>query len=94
MGSRMLNETVAPLRRGGSDGTMTRTCRATGEALLALAGNRQRKVSPITGDTGKGAEGERVAEGRTVARKWGNARGSEGALLLIILQQQREARAE
>ena len=37
MGSRMANETAAPLRRGGSDGTMTRTCRATGEALLALA---------------------------------------------------------
>ena len=74
MGSRMLNETVAPLRRGGSDGTMTRTCRATGEALLALARNRQRKVGPITGDTGKGAEGERVAEGRVVTRKRGNAR--------------------
>ena len=77
MDSRMLNETAAPLRRGGSDGTMTRTCRATGEALLALARNRQSKVGPITGDTGKGAEGERVAEGCVVARKRGNARGAK-----------------
>ena len=66
MGSRRLNETAAPLRRGGSDGTMTRTCRATGEALLAPVRNRRSRVGPITGDTGKGTEGERVADGRVV----------------------------
>ena len=40
MGSRMLNGTAAPLRPGGSDGTMTRTCRATGEGLLKASGKR------------------------------------------------------
>ena len=45
---------------------MTRTDRATGEALLAPARNRRSKVGPITGNTGKWAEGERVADGRVV----------------------------
>ena len=56
MSGRNLIDTTDPLRRGGSDGTMTRTHRATGEALLAPARNRRSKVGPITGSTGKGAE--------------------------------------
>ncbi len=61
-GGRNLIGTTVPLRRGDSDGTMTRTCRATGEALLAPARNCRRKVGTITGGTGKCTEGERVAE--------------------------------
>ena len=67
MGGRKLIDTTDPLRRGGSDGTMTRTHRATGEALLAPVRNGRSKVDAITGGTGKGIEGERVAEGRVVA---------------------------
>ena len=66
MDGRNLIETAGPLRRGGSGGTMTMTDQATGEALLAPARNRRSKVGPITGNTGKGAEGERVADGRVV----------------------------
>jgi len=43
MDSRKLTDAAISLRRGGSDGTMTRTCWATGEALLArreIAGTR------------------------------------------------------
>ena len=71
---RNLIETAGPLRRGGSGGTMTRTDQATGEALLAPARNRRSKVGPIAGNTGKGVEGERVADGRVVALRRGNAR--------------------
>ena len=35
------------------------------------------KVGRITGNPGKSAEGERVAEGLVVALKWGNARGAK-----------------
>ena len=54
---------------------VARTCQATGEALLAPVRKRRSKVGPITGDPGKWAEGERVAEGCVVAVKRGNARG-------------------
>src|SRR5437899_6990730 len=37
-------------RRGGSDSTVTRTCRATGEALLVPTRNRRSKVGRITGE--------------------------------------------
>ena len=67
-----------PLRRGGSDGTVTRTRRATGEALLVPPGNRRSQVGPITSAPGKWAEGERVEDGPVVARKRGNARGAKG----------------
>src|SRR5207342_1888123 len=53
-------------RRGGSDSTVTRTCRATGEALLVPARNRRSMVGRITGETGKSAEDERVAAGSVV----------------------------
>jgi hypothetical protein len=61
-----------------SDGTMTRTRRATGEALLVPPRKRRSQVRPITTTNGKGAEGERVAEGPAVARKGGNAPGAMG----------------
>jgi len=82
MGSRNLTDTAIPLRRGGSDGTMTRTCQATGEALLAPARNRRSKVGPITGEPGKWIEGERVADGSVVAMKSGNADGAKGPCCL------------
>src|SRR5215467_7299931 len=56
------------LRRGGSGSTVTRTRRATGEALLVPPRNRRSKVGPITGDPGKWAEDDRVAEGSAGAK--------------------------
>lgn len=64
--------------RGGSDGTVTRTCQATGEALLVPARNCRSKVGRITGDTGKSVEDERVAAGSVVAMKRSNVRGAKG----------------
>ena len=78
MSSRTLTDTAISLRRGGSDGTMARTCQATGETLLAPARNRRSKVGPITGEPGKWAEGEREAEGSVLAMKPGNAGGVKG----------------
>ena len=64
-------------RRGGSDSTVARTCRASGEALLVPARNRRSRVDRITGSTGKSIEGERVTDGFTpVALRRGNARGA------------------
>ena len=77
MDGRKLVDTACPLRRGDSGGTMTRTDRATGEALLVPAGNRRSKVGPITGSTGKWVEDERVADGRVVALRRSNARGAK-----------------
>src|SRR5262245_5310182 len=78
MGCRNLTDAASPPRRGGSDSTVTRTCQATGEALLVPARNRRSKVGRITGDTGKSAEGERVAAGSVVAMKRSNVRGAKG----------------
>src|SRR5262249_53447328 len=60
-----------------TDGTTTRTHRATGEALLVPTGNGGSWVGRITGNTGKSADDERVADGSVVARKRGNARGAK-----------------
>ena len=65
---------------------MTRTCRATGEALLVPTRNRRSKVGRITGETGKSAEDERVAAGSGVARKRSNVRGAKGPCHLQCLQ--------
>jgi hypothetical protein len=65
------------LRRGGSDGTLARTHKATGEALLVPARNGWRKVDLITGNTGKWVEDERVADEYVVAMNRGNARGAK-----------------
>ena len=67
MGSRNLTDAAPSLRRGGSDSTVARTCRATGEALLVPARNRRSRVDRITGSTGKSIEGERVTDGFVVA---------------------------
>ena len=72
---------------------MTRTCQATGEALLVPAGNRRSKVGRITGQTGKSAEDERVAAGSVVATKRRNFRGAKGPCHLQSLQQ-REGKDE
>jgi hypothetical protein len=77
MGSRKLAGTVISLQRGDNGGMVTRTHRATGEALTAPARNNWRKVSPITRDTGKWTEGGRVAEGPALAMKQGNACGAK-----------------
>ena len=82
MGSRNLTEAAPSLRRGGSDSTVARTCRATGEALLAPARNRRSRVDRITGATGKSIEGERVAVGSVVATKRSNFRGAKGPCYL------------
>src|SRR5208337_200119 len=58
MGSRNLTEAAPSLRRGGSDSTVARTCRATGEALLVPVRNHRSRVDRITGPTGKSIEGE------------------------------------
>ena len=66
------------LRRGGSDSTVTRTRRATGEVLLVPPGNRWSQVGRITGAPGKAVEDERMEDGLVVAGKRGNARGAKG----------------
>src|ERR1700686_5354714 len=73
-------------RRGGSDSTVTRTCRATGEALLVPARNLRSKVGRITGETGKSVEDERGAAGSAVPRKRSNVRGAKGPCHLQRLQ--------
>ncbi len=65
-------------RRGGRGSTVTRTCRATGEAVLVPPRNRRSKVGRITGDPGKSAEDETVAAGSVVAMKRSNSRGAKG----------------
>ena len=66
------------LRRGGSDSTVTRTRRATGEVLLVPPGKRRSQGGRITGAPGKAAEDERMEDGPVVAEKRGNARGAKG----------------
>jgi hypothetical protein len=56
---------------------MTRTYRATGEALLIPGRNSRKKVDAITGDTRKCIEDERVTDGFVVAMKWGNSHGAK-----------------
>src|SRR5437762_12431224 len=75
---RSLADAAGFLRRGGSDSTVTRTRRATGEALLVPPGNRRKRVGPITSAPGKWADDERVADGPVVAEKRGKARGAKG----------------
>src|SRR6201998_2580530 len=86
MECRNLTDAASPPRRGGSDSTVTRTCQATGEALLVPARNRRSKVGRITGDTGKAAEDEKVAAGSVVAMKRSNVRGAKGPCHLRCLQ--------
>ncbi len=60
---RSLIDTTDTFRRGGSDSTVTRTYRATGEALLVPKRNLWSKVGSITVKAGSELKGERVAEG-------------------------------
>ncbi len=69
---------VVRLRRGSRGSTVTRTCRATGEAVLVPPRNRRSKVGRITGDPGKSAEDETVAAGPVVATKRSNSRAAKG----------------
>ena len=85
--------TRGPLRRGGSDGTVTRARRATGEALLVPPRNRRKRVGPITSAPGKWADGERVADGPGVAMRRGNARGAKGPCCLAAPPATRKAGA-
>jgi len=78
MEHRRLTKAVHPIRRGGSDSTVTRICQATGEALLVPEKNFRSKVGLITGNTGKWAEGERVADGFVVAMNRSNVWGAKG----------------
>ena len=82
MGCRNLTDAASRSRRGGSDSTVARTCRATGEALLVPERNHRSKVDRITGTTGKAIEGERVADGSVVAMKRRNVRGAKGPCCL------------
>ena len=82
MGCRNLTDAASRSRRGGSDSTVARTCRATGEALLVPERNHRSKVDCITGTTGKTIEGERVADGSVVAMKRSNVRGAKGPCCL------------
>src|SRR5262249_12578294 len=60
---RSLADAAAPLRRGASDGTVTRTRRVNGEALLVPPRNRRGKGGRINGVPGKSGQGRRVAGG-------------------------------
>jgi hypothetical protein len=82
MGCRKLTDAAVPPWRGGSDSTVTRTRRVTGEALLVPMRNHRSKVDRITGSTGKSIEGERVADGSVVAMKRSNVRGARGPCCL------------
>ena len=49
----------------------------TGEVLYAPKRNTRNKVSPITVDTGKGLNGNRMAEWPVVAKKESNVSGAK-----------------
>ena len=76
-----------PLRRGGRDSTVARTCRATGETVLVPSSNRWSSVGRITGNTGKSADGETVAVRPVVVTKRGNSRGAKGPWCTARLSQ-------
>jgi hypothetical protein len=84
---RLADETYS-LWRGGRDSTVTRTCQATGEAVLVPGRNVWSKVGRITGGPGKSVEDETVAAGLVVALKRGNARGAKGPCCTQFLRQQ------
>ena len=88
---RSLTDAASHLGGVSGDGTMTKTRGATGEALLVPPRKRRSKVRPITMTAGKGAEGERVAEGPAVARKVGNATGAMGPCCSAVPLATREA---
>src|SRR6516162_11789043 len=76
MKRRKLTEAMT-FRRGVGDSTVTRAGQATGEAVLVPPRNRWSRVGHITGETGKVADGETVADGLGVAEKRSNVRGAK-----------------
>ena len=77
-----------------SDGTTTRIHRATGETLLVPTRKGGSWVSRITGNTGKSADDERVADGLVGARKRRNVRGAKEPCCLVTAPTKREARVK
>src|SRR5262249_6216713 len=71
---RSLADAATPVRRGGSDGTVTRTRRTNGEALLVPPRNRRSQGGRITGAPRDSADDERGADGPEGATRRGNAR--------------------
>src|SRR6516162_412487 len=76
-------------RSGGvvSDGTTTRTHRATGETLLVPTRKGGSWVGRITGNTGKSADDERVTDGLAVAWRRSNVRGAKEPCCSTFFQQ-------
>jgi hypothetical protein len=70
-----------------SDGTRTRTRRATGETLLVPTRKGGSWVGRITGNTGKSADDERVSDGLVVATKRSNVRGAKEPCCSSFFQQ-------
>src|SRR6516162_11553778 len=79
-------------RRGIRDSTVTRAGQATGEAVLVPPRNRWSRVGPITGETGKVADGETVADGLAVAEKGSNVRGAKEPCCQAVPQDGRGGR--
>ena len=77
MFNRKLTDATETFRRGYSGGMHTRTLQRTGEAFLVPCGNAWSKSNHITGNTGKLAEDEKVADGFVIAMKRGNSRGAK-----------------
>jgi len=61
----------------GRDGTVTRSCEATGETLLVPVEKSAEQGNRITGNTGKSVDGERDSAGSVVARKRSKVRGAK-----------------
>jgi len=79
-------------RRGIRDSTVTRAGQATGEAVLVPPRNRWSRVGPITGETGKVADGETVADGLVGAEKRSNVRGAKEPCCQAVPQDGRGGR--
>ncbi len=77
MNGRKLDDTFDSFRRGSSGSMVTRTDRATGEALLVPGRNFWSKVDSITVNSGKWIKGERVADGFVRAMNRSNVRGAK-----------------
>jgi len=77
MDTRKLVETGMHSGGAGSDSTETRTCQATGEALLVPDEKSRKQGKPYNRRNGKWADDERVTDGFIVAKKAGNAAGAK-----------------
>ena len=85
-----LTDAASSLRRGCSGSTVTRTRRATGEALLAPSRNRRKLGSSYNrGKPGSGATARGWPQGSVLAEKRGNSRGAKGPHPKAFFFQQR-----